>query len=51
MSPYKVLELINVCLYILFALEVAIGFESHERHGCLILWAERRHKFISEVAP
>jgi hypothetical protein len=36
----EILELVDVCLYILFALEVAIRFESHERRGCLILWAE-----------
>jgi hypothetical protein len=46
-----VLELIDVCLYILFALEVAIRFESHERHGCLVLWAEHRREFLSEVPP
>jgi hypothetical protein len=36
----EVLELINVCLYILFALEVVVEFESHEHCGCLVLWAE-----------
>jgi hypothetical protein len=46
MSPYsngvsvsgevdEVLELVDVYLSILFALEVAIGFESHEHCGCL----------------
>jgi hypothetical protein len=47
----EVLELVNVCLYILFALEVAIGFELHEGCGSLILWAEHQHKFLCEVAP
>jgi hypothetical protein len=36
----EVLELIDVGLYILFALEVAVGFKPHERCGGLILWAE-----------
>jgi hypothetical protein len=36
----KVLELVDVCLYIPFALEVVIGFKPHERCGGLVLWAE-----------
>jgi hypothetical protein len=47
----EVLELVDVHLYILFALEVPIGFESHERRGCLVLWVERRCKFLGEVTP
>jgi hypothetical protein len=47
----EVLELVDVHLYILFALKVPIRFDSHECRGCLILWAERQCKFLSEVAP
>jgi hypothetical protein len=47
----EVFELINVCLCIPFALEVAIGFKSHEHHGCLVLWAECECEFLSEVTP
>jgi hypothetical protein len=47
----EVLELVDVCLYILFALEVAIRFESHEHCGGLVLWAECRREFFCEVAP
>jgi hypothetical protein len=36
----KVLELIDVCLYIPFALEVVIEFKLHECCGGLILWTE-----------
>jgi hypothetical protein len=45
----EVLELVDVDLYILFALEVAIRFEPHERCGGLILWAEHQHKFLRKV--
>jgi hypothetical protein len=47
----EILELIDVCLYILFALEVVVQLESHERSSCLILWAERHHEFLSEFVP
>jgi hypothetical protein len=46
----KVLELLDVGLYIPFALEVAVRFEPHERCGGLVLWAEHRHKFLCKVA-
>jgi hypothetical protein len=36
----EVLELVDVGLYILFALDVAIRFKPHEHCGGLILWAE-----------
>jgi hypothetical protein len=42
--------LIDVCLYILFALEVAIRFESHEHCGGLVLWAEHQCEFLRKVA-
>jgi hypothetical protein len=47
----EVLELIDVHLYILFALEVAIRFESHEHCGGLILWAAHQCEFLPEVTP
>jgi hypothetical protein len=47
----KVLEFVYVGLYILFAVVVLIGFESHEHRGCLILWVEHRRKFLSEIVP
>jgi hypothetical protein len=36
----EVLELVDVHLYILFALEVVVGFESNECCGCFVLWEE-----------
>jgi hypothetical protein len=47
----EVLKLVDVRLYILFGLEVLIGFELHEHHGCLVLWAERQCEFLHEVVP
>jgi hypothetical protein len=47
----KVLELVYVGLSIPFALVVPVGFESHECHGCLVLWAEHRREFLGEVVP
>jgi hypothetical protein len=47
----KVLELINIGLYISFALEVAVRFKPHEHCGGLVLWAEHRYKFLGKVAP
>jgi hypothetical protein len=36
----EVLELVDVHLYVSFALEVVIGFEPYEHCGGLVLWAE-----------
>jgi hypothetical protein len=47
----EVFKFVDIRLYIPFGLEVIVGFESHERRGRLILWAERRREFISEFIP
>jgi hypothetical protein len=47
----KILELVDVCLYILFALEVAVRFKLHKHNGSLILWAEYQYEFLHELAP
>jgi hypothetical protein len=41
----KVLELIDICIYIVLALKIAVGFQSHEGCCCLILQAEHYHGF------
>jgi hypothetical protein len=46
----KVLEVIDVYLYIPFALKVAIRFKLHEGYSGLILWAEHQCEFLCEVA-
>jgi hypothetical protein len=47
----EILEPVDVHLYVPFALEVAVQLESHERGGCLVLWAERHHEFLSGFVP
>jgi hypothetical protein len=47
----EVLKLIDICLYVSFGLEIPIRFESHERRGRLVLWAERHRKFLREFSP
>jgi hypothetical protein len=47
----EILELVDVRLNVLFALEVVVQLESHECSSCLILWAERCCEFLSEFVP
>jgi hypothetical protein len=47
----EVLELVNVRLYIPFAMEISVRLKPHKRSRCLVLWAERRLELLPKFVP